>query len=168
MSGHFFYLYIYVLMKSGPKTGFSFFRSMATFCRNLLYHFDISKALLIWRKNFYQQNPPGTLKVVWILLNPTKFVQKNNFLTNVPKVHFSLFFHWQIFFLHKSKVDGLKKFVHWVAIFFWFNTHEGISFFSTVDGATSGTLISKSIFWANSVGSNSIQTTFKVPGGFCW
>ena len=32
-------------------------------------------------------------------------------------------------FLHKSKVGGLKKFVQYVPLFFWFNTFEGMSFF---------------------------------------
>ena len=43
-------------------------------------------SLLIRTKNFYQQNPPGTLKVVWILLNPTEFDQKIDFLIKVPDV----------------------------------------------------------------------------------
>ena len=42
--------------------------------------------LLIWTKNFYQQNPPGTLKVVWILVNPTEFAQKIDLLIKVPDV----------------------------------------------------------------------------------
>ena len=42
--------------------------------------------LLIWTKNFYQRIPPGTLKVVWILLNPTEFAQKIDLLINVPDV----------------------------------------------------------------------------------
>ena len=29
----------------------------------------------------------------------------------------------------KSKVDGLKKFVQYVVLFFWFDTFEGMSFF---------------------------------------
>ena len=37
-------------------------------------------------KNFYQQNPPGTLKVVWILLNPIKFAKKIDLLIKVPDV----------------------------------------------------------------------------------
>ena len=32
-------------------------------------------------------------------------------------------------FLHKSKVDGLKEFVQNVALFFWFDTFEEMSFF---------------------------------------
>ena len=43
-------------------------------------------SLLIWTKNFYQQNPPGTLKVVWTLLNPTEFAQKIDLLLKVPDV----------------------------------------------------------------------------------
>ena len=43
-------------------------------------------SLLIRTKNFYQQNPPGTLKVVLILLNPTEFDQKIDFLIKVPDV----------------------------------------------------------------------------------
>ena len=46
------------------------------------YHFT----LLIWTKNFYQRIPPGTLKVVWILLNPTEFAQKIDLLIKVPDV----------------------------------------------------------------------------------
>ena len=42
--------------------------------------------LLIWTKNFYQRIPPGTLKVVWILLNPTEFAQKIDLLIKVPDV----------------------------------------------------------------------------------
>ena len=42
--------------------------------------------LLIRTKNFYQQNPPGTLKVVWILLNPTEFAMKIDLLIEVPDV----------------------------------------------------------------------------------
>ena len=47
------------------------------------------------------------------------------------KAHFSEFFHKQTIFLHKSKVDGVKKFVQYVALslFFWFDTLEGMSFF---------------------------------------
>ena len=41
-------------------------------------------SLLIRTKNFYQQNPPGTLKVVLILLNPTEFAQIIDLLINVP------------------------------------------------------------------------------------
>ena len=37
-------------------------------------------------KNFYQQIPPGTLKVVWILLKPTEIAQKIDLLINVPDV----------------------------------------------------------------------------------
>ena len=29
---------------------------------------------------------------------------------------------------HKSKVNGLKKFVQYVALFFWFDTFEGMPF----------------------------------------
>ena len=43
-------------------------------------------SLLIWTKNFYQRIPPGTLKVVWILLNPTEFAQNIDLLINVPDV----------------------------------------------------------------------------------
>ena len=43
-------------------------------------------SLLIWTKNFYQQIPPWTLKVVWPLLNPTEFSQKINLLLKVPDV----------------------------------------------------------------------------------
>ena len=44
------------------------------------------ETLLIWTKNFYQRIPPDTLKVVWILLNPTKFAQKIDLLIKVPDV----------------------------------------------------------------------------------
>ena len=68
----------------------------------------------------------------------------------------------------KAKLTVSKIFLsRSVAIFLiwhiWWN-----AIISSVDGSTSGTFISKSIFLANSVGSNSIQTTFKVPGEFCW
>ena len=43
-------------------------------------------SLLIRMKNFYQQNPPGTLKVVLILLNPTEFAKKIDLLIKVPDV----------------------------------------------------------------------------------
>ena len=43
-------------------------------------------ALLIQTKNFYQKNPPGILKVVLILFNPTEFDQKIDFQTKVPDV----------------------------------------------------------------------------------
>ena len=43
-------------------------------------------SLLIWTKNFYQRIPPRTLKVVWILLNPTEFAQKIDLLIKVPDV----------------------------------------------------------------------------------
>ena len=46
----------------------------------------IGGTLLIQTKNFYQQNPPGTLKVVWTLLNPTEFAQKIDLLLKVPDV----------------------------------------------------------------------------------
>ena len=67
--------------------------------------------LHIWTKNFYQQIPPGTLKMVWALLNPTEFAQKIDFLSSNSnlcargkiwwhkcpmkndKAHFSVFFH---------------------------------------------------------------------------
>ena len=42
------------------------------------------ETLLIWTKNFYQRIPPGTLKVVLILLNPTEFAQIIDLLINVP------------------------------------------------------------------------------------
>ena len=45
------------------------------------------------------------------------------------KVHFFVFFHSQIIFLHKNKVDGLKKFVNYMELFFWFDTFEGMPFF---------------------------------------
>ena len=38
---------------------------------------------------------------IWWSKSPKKY----------DKVLFSMFFHWQIIFLHKSKVDGLKKFL---------------------------------------------------------
>ena len=44
------------------------------------------KSLLIQTKNFYQKNPPGILKVVLILFNPTEFDQKIDFQTKVPDV----------------------------------------------------------------------------------
>ena len=56
------------------------------------------------------------------------------------KVDFSVFFHLQIIFLHKSKVDGLKKFVYYMALFFWFDTFEGMSFFQQYFLAKGGTL----------------------------
>ena len=37
-------------------------------------------------KKFYQQNPPGTLKVIWTQLNPTEFAQKIDLLLKVPDV----------------------------------------------------------------------------------
>ena len=37
-------------------------------------------------ENFYQEIPPWTLKLVWILLNPTEFAQKIDLLINVPDV----------------------------------------------------------------------------------
>ena len=37
-------------------------------------------------KKNYQKNPPGTLKVVWILLNPTEFAQKIDLLLKVLDV----------------------------------------------------------------------------------
>ena len=55
-----------------------------------------------------------------------------------------------------------------VALFFFDLTHLKGWHFSAVDGATFSTFISKSIFRVNSVWFNSIQTTFKVPGGICW
>ena len=44
------------------------------------------KSLLIQTKNFCQKNPPGILKVVLILFNPTEFDQKIDFQTKVPDV----------------------------------------------------------------------------------
>ena len=46
----------------------------------------VAKALHIWTKNIYQQIPPGTLKVIWTLLNPTEFAKKIDLLLKVPDV----------------------------------------------------------------------------------
>ena len=43
-------------------------------------------------------------------------------------------------FLHNSKVDGLKNFVQCVALFFWFDTFEGMSFFQQYFSAKGGGL----------------------------
>ena len=55
-------------------------------CILILFGVKVPVSLLIWTKNFYQQNPPGTLKVVWILLKPTEIAQKIDLLIKVPDV----------------------------------------------------------------------------------
>ena len=85
--------------------------------------------------------------MVWTLLNPTEFAQKIDLLLKVPDVALStaenmtslqiqgesyvpvrqteavvrLLMRLLLIFLHKSKVDGLKKFVKYVVLFFRFD-----------------------------------------------
>ena len=53
-----------------------------------------------------------------------------NLPRKMTKLIFLCFFTNKSFFLHKSKVDGLKKLIYYLALFFWFDTFEGMSFFN--------------------------------------
>ena len=59
--------------------------------------------IYIWKKNIYQQIPPGTLKVIWRLLKPTEFAQKIDLLLKYQMWRHLLLKKWRFIKFIESK-----------------------------------------------------------------
>ena len=91
-----FFIFLFQVGTWNEKTGVNFTRNFTESYTEIVESLQnktlivttiyVTSTFLIWTKNFYQKIPPLTLKVVWILLNPTEFSQKIDLLIKVTDV----------------------------------------------------------------------------------